>query len=138
MNILKTHKTIFFAANTAATVLSAANTADAASVAGFWYDHTGRSAIQVSKCGSGLCGRIVWLKNKSHNSVCGTAIIGGGKRVGNSYDTGWIYSPERRKKYSVEITPQGNSLKVMGYAGSKFLSKTMIWKRAPSNLKRCA
>jgi uncharacterized protein (DUF2147 family) len=123
---------------TATTVLSAANTADAASAAGLWYDHTGRSAIQVSKCGSGLCGRIVWLKNKSHNLVCGTSIIGGGKRVGNSYDTGWIYSPERRKKYSVEITPQGNSLKVMGYAGSKFLSKTMIWKRAPSNLKRCA
>ena len=123
---------------TATTVLSAANTADAASAAGLWYDHTGRSAIQVSKCGSGLCGRIVWLKNKVHNSVCGTSIIGGGKRVRNAYDTGWIYSPERRKKYSVEITLQGNSLKVMGYAGSKMLSKTMMWHRAPSSLKRCA
>jgi len=138
MNIFKTLKAFFFAAITAATVFSAVNTAEAGSFSGLWYDHTGRSAIQVSKCGSGLCGRMVWLKNKSHNSVCGTSIIGGGKRVGNAYDTGWIYSPERRKKYSVEITPQGNSLKVMGYAGSKFLSKTMIWKRAPSNLKRCA
>jgi uncharacterized protein (DUF2147 family) len=118
--------------------LAVSGQANAASYSGLWYDHTGRSAIQVSKCGSGLCGRIVWLKNKSHNSVCGTSIIGGGKRVGNSYDTGWIYSPERRKKYSVEITHMGGSLKVMGYAGSKFLSKTMIWKRAPSNLKRCA
>jgi len=138
MNTLKTLKNFFFAGLTAATVLSAANTADAAGAAGLWYDHTGRSAIQVSKCGSGLCGRIVWLKKAAHKSVCGTRIIGGGKRVGNSYDTGWIYSPERRKKYSVEITPQGNSLKVMGYAGSKMLSRTMIWKRAPSNLKRCA
>jgi uncharacterized protein (DUF2147 family) len=118
--------------------LAVSGQANAASYSGLWYDHTGRSAIQVSKCGSGLCGRIVWLKNKSHNSVCGTAIIGGGKRVGNSYDTGWIYSPERRKKYSVEITLQGNSLKVMGYAGSKMLSKTMMWHRAPSSLKRCA
>ncbi len=138
MNTFKTLKNFFFASLTAATVLSAANTANAAGAAGLWYDHTGRSAIQVSKCGSGLCGRIVWLKNAAHKSVCGTRIIGGGKRVGNSYDTGWIYSPERRKKYSVEITPQGNSLKVMGYAGSKMLSRTMIWKRAPSNLKRCA
>ena len=112
--------------------------ANAAAVSGLYYDHTGRSAIQVSKCGSGLCGRIVWLKNKAHESVCGTAIIGGGKKVGNSYDTGWIYSPERGRKYSVEITPMGNSLKVMGYAGSKMFSKTMMWKRAPSNLKRCA
>jgi len=135
---MNTLKNIFFASLTAVTVVSAANTANAASASGLWYDHTGRSAIQVSKCGSGLCGRIVWLKNAAHKSVCGTRIIGGGKRVGNSYDTGWIYSPERRKKYSVEITPQGNSLKVMGYAGSKMLSRTMIWKRAPSNLKRCA
>ncbi len=66
------------------------------------------------------------------------AIIGGGKKVGSSYDTGWIYSPEKGRKYNVEITPMGNSLKVMGYAGSKMLSKTMMWRRAPSNLKRCA
>lgn len=92
----------------------------------------------MSKCGSGLCGRIVWLKNKAHEKVRGTAIIGGGKRSGNSYDTGWIYNPETGKRYNVEITPMGNSLKVMGYAGSKFLSKTMIWRRAPSSLDRCA
>ena len=135
---MNTLKNIFFAALTAATMASAANTADAASVSGLWYDHTGRSVIQVSKCGSGLCGRIVWLKNKTHESVCGTAIIGGGKKFGSSYDTGWIYSPEKGRKYNVEITPMGNSLKVMGYAGSKMLSKTMMWRRAPSNLKRCA
>ena len=135
---MNTLKNIFFASLTAATLLSAANTANAAGAAGLWYDHTGRSAIQVSRCGSGLCGRIVWLRNAAHKSICGKRIIGGGKRIGNSYDTGWIYSPERRKKYSVEITPQGSTLKVMGYAGSKMLSKTMIWKRAPSNLKRCA
>ncbi len=135
---MNTFKYIFAAVITAITVASAASTADAAGAAGLWYDHTGRAAVQISRCGSGLCGKIVWLRNAAHKSVCGTRIIGGGKRVGNSYDTGWIYSPERRKKYSVEITPQGRTLKVMGYAGSKMLSRTMIWKRAPSNLKRCA
>jgi uncharacterized protein (DUF2147 family) len=109
-----------------------------AGVSGLYYDHTGRSAIQVSRCGGGLCGRIVWLKNKAHNKVCGTAIIGGGHKVGNAYDAGWIYNPETGKRYNVEVTPMGNSLKVMGYAGSKFLSKTMMWRRAPSNLERCA
>ena len=135
---MNTLKNIFFAGLTALTIFSATNTANAASPAGLWYDHTGRAAVQISRCGSGLCGKIVWLKNTAHKSVCGTRVIGGGKRVGNSYDTGWIYSPERRKKYSVEITPQGGTLKVMGYAGSKMLSKTMIWRRAPSSLKRCA
>ena len=133
---MNTLKNIFLASLAAATLVTAATTADAA-VSGLYYDHSGRSAIKVSPCGGGLCGKIVWLKNKAHESVCGTAIIGGGKKVGNSYDTGWIYSPERGRRYNVEITPMGNSLKVMGYAGSKMLSKTMVWHRAPSNLKRC-
>ena len=38
----------------------------------------------------------------------------------------------------MEITPQGEKLKVMGYAGVKFLSETMIWTRAPANLQRCS
>ena len=135
---MNTLRNALFAGLAAATLFSTANSADAAGAAGLWYDHTGRAAVQISRCGSGLCGRIVWLKNAAHKSVCGTRVIGGGKRVGNAYDTGWIYSPERRKTYSVEITPQGGTLKVMGYAGPKMLSRTMIWKRAPSNLKRCA
>lgn len=134
---MNTLKHIALAALAAATVVTTANTANAA-ISGLYYDHTGRSAIQVSKCGSGLCGKIVWLKNKAHASVCGTRVIGGGKRIGNSYDTGWIYSPEKGRKYNVEITPMGGSLKVMGYAGSKMLSRTMVWHRAPSSLKRCA
>lgn len=133
MNALKT---ITLASLAAIALLATASSASAA-ISGLYYDHTGRAAIQVNRCGSGLCGRIVWLKNKAHEKVCGTAIIGGGRKVGNSYDTGWIYSPERGRRYNVEITPMGNSLKVMGYAGSKMLSRTMIWHRAPSNLKRC-
>lgn len=133
---MNTFRKIFLASLATTALFAAVNSAQAA-VSGLYYDHTGRSAIQVSRCGSGLCGRIVWLKNKSHNSVCGTAIIGGGKRVGNAYDTGWIYNPENGRRYNVEITPMGNSLKVMGYAGSKMLSRTMVWRRAPSNLKRC-
>lgn len=111
-------------------------TADAA-FSGVYYDHTGRSAIRVNPCGSGLCGKIVWVKSEAHSKGCGLAIIGGGKRVGNSYDEGWIYNPDNGRKYNVEVTPQGSSLKVVGYAGSKLLSKTMVWRRAPSDLKLC-
>lgn len=111
--------------------------APAEAVTGVYYDHTGRSAIKVNPCGSGLCGKIVWVKNKAHAKGCGIRIIGGGKRVGNSYDTGWIYNPDNGRKYNVEVTPQGSSLKVVGYAGSKLLSKTMVWRRAPSDLKLC-
>ena len=42
------------------------------------------------------------------------------------------------KKYDVEITRLSDQkLKVMGYAGMKFLSETMTWTRAPADLKKC-
>jgi uncharacterized protein (DUF2147 family) len=66
-------------------------------------------------------------------------IIGNAKPVASGrWDNGWIYDPDAGSRYSVEITPLGGGrLKVMGYSGSKFLSETMIWRRAPANLKRC-
>jgi uncharacterized protein (DUF2147 family) len=106
---------------------------------GLWYDHTGRGAVEIVKCGANLCGRLVWLKDASNKSACGTQIIGNVKPVaGGAWDGGWIYDPEDDAKYSVEITPIGSEkLKVVGYAGSKLLSETMIWRRAPADLKRC-
>jgi uncharacterized protein (DUF2147 family) len=106
---------------------------------GLWYDHTGRGAVEIVKCGANLCGRLVWLKDASNKSACGTQIIGNVKPVaGGAWDGGWIYDPEDDAKYSVEITPMGaEKLKVVGYAGSKLLSETMIWRRAPADLKRC-
>lgn len=107
--------------------------------AGLWYDHTGRSAIKITECGQGLCGNIVWLKSSAHQSVCGTSIIGDVKKVGNVYDHGWIYDIDRGKKFDVELKLlTEKKLRVKGYAGTKLLSKTMIWNRAPSDLKLCA
>lgn len=113
--------------------------AQATGYAGLWYDDTGRSAIKISNCGDGLCGRIAWLKNSNHKSACGTNIIGGVEKVGNVYDNGWIYDPERGRKFDVELKLLNEKeLRVKGYAGSKWLSKTMVWNRAPSNLKLCS
>lgn len=106
---------------------------------GLWYDHSGRSAIRIDECGKGLCGKIAWLKNSDHNSVCGTDIIGGVQKVGNAYDNGWIYDIERGRKFDVELKLLNDrQLRVKGYAGTKWLSKTMIWKRAPSDLTLCS
>lgn len=114
------------------------NQAQATGYAGLWYDHTGRSAIKIANCGEGLCGRIAWLKNSAHKSVCGTNIIGDVEKVGNVYDNGWIYDIERGKKFDVELKLMNeNQLRVKGYAGTKLLSKTMVWRRAPSNLELC-
>ena len=106
---------------------------------GLWYDHTGRGAVEITKCGAKLCGRLVWLKDASNRGACGMQIIGNVKPIaGRVWDGGWIYDPEGGTKYNVEISPLGaEKLKVVGYAGTKLQSETMIWRRAPADLKRC-
>jgi uncharacterized protein (DUF2147 family) len=107
--------------------------------AGVWIDHSGRGAVEIADCGGRLCGKLVWLKDSSNAKACGTQIIGDAKPMANGkWDGGWIYDLEEDERYSVELTPQGDQLKVVGYLGSKIFSETMIWKRAPADLKRCA
>ena len=121
-------------------VAFAAGSAFAVEPTGLWYDHTGRGAVEITKCGNQLCGRLVWLKDAEHaKQVCGIQILGDVKPMANgAWDDGWIYDPERDSKFSVELTPMGaQDLKVVGYMGTKWLSETMMWKRAPANLKRC-
>ena len=122
-----------------AAVALGAGQALAAEPTGLWYDHTGRGAVEIVKCGNLLCGKVVWVKEGTNPKACGIQILGNVKPMpGGSWDGGWIYDPEKDSKYSVELTPVGaQALKVVGYMGSKFFSETMMWKRAPADLKRC-
>jgi uncharacterized protein (DUF2147 family) len=114
-------------------------TAQAADPTGVWINDTGRGAIEIKSCGASLCGHVVWVKDTTDTKGCGRQIIGNAAKVdGSTWDNGWIYSPEKKKKYDVELKPLSNgTLQVTGYAGTKLFSKTMIWKRAPANLVRC-
>ncbi len=112
----------------------------APSPTGVWIDHTSRGAVEIKDCGNGnLCGHVVWTKDAVDSKGCGLQILGNVKSVGgNQWDNGWIYSPEKKQKFSVELTPlDANRLRVKGYKGIKLLSKTMIWHRASGNLQRC-
>jgi hypothetical protein len=98
--------------------------------------------VEITDCGGKLCGHLVWFKDGKHSKEgCNFQIIGNVRPVGgNKWDGGWIVDPDKdpKKKYDVEITPLGDQkLKVMGYAGMKFLSETMTWTRAPADLKKC-
>ena len=106
---------------------------------GIWINDTGRGAIEIKQCGNALCGNVVWVKDAADAKGCGKQIIGNAAPVGGGrWDNGWIYSPERGRKYNVELQPLANgTLRVTGYAGLRFLSKTMIWTRAPENLQLC-
>lgn len=134
------------AAAVAATCTSAFAQGD--SPLGVWINDTGLGAVEITYCDDDdhddddaeLCGRVVWVKDKSkRKKACGMQIIGEAEPVGGGiYDKGWIYDPKNDMKFDVEITPNGNTLQVMGYLdGDKTLSKTMVWTPAPADLERC-
>ncbi|MBN8911169.1 MAG: DUF2147 domain-containing protein [Rhizobiales bacterium] len=127
----------------AAVLLSSAPALAAGDPQGVWMNDTGRGAIEIKDCGGKLCGHVVWVKDPAADAKgCGRQIIGDLVSAGSGVwggDDAWIYSPEKKKNYNVEITPLADGkLKVKGYAGLSFLSKTMIWTKAPDDLQRCS
>ncbi len=111
----------------------------AGSPLGVWLDDKGRGAIEISKCGGALCGKVVWVKFDRDKKGCGVKILGGVKPAGSgSWDYGWIYSPDHGRKFDVALTPVGgNRLRVFGYAGIKLFGESRTWTRAPADLQRC-
>lgn len=126
-------KTLIIA--TAAAVIGSATANAASDATGVWTDQNGRAAIEIAPCGSGngLCGYVVHLYQKQYSDRCGMQILGNVTSDGG----GWVYSPDRGKKYSVELTRvSDDKLRVVGNAGS-FFSKTYTWNRADDSLARC-
>ncbi|HEX2843500.1 DUF2147 domain-containing protein [Hyphomicrobium sp.] len=128
-----TPRTLTLAA--AGLIIWAAPSHAASDPSGIWFDHNGRGAVEIAPCasGNGLCGYVVHIKDPKNNKRCGTQILGNVTPGGG----GWIYSPDRGKKYSVELTRlSDDKLRVVGNAGS-FFSKTFTWNRAPDDVARC-
>ena len=119
--------------------LIVASSAQAASdPTGVWFNDTGRGAIEIKPCGNALCGHVVWLKDQADAKGCGKQIIGEAEKVeGGVWDNGWIYSPEQKKRFDVELKVVEGKLRVVGYMGTKLFSKTMYWTKAPADLARC-
>ena len=107
---------------------------------GVWVDGKGRGAVEIRSCGhKRLCGRIVWVRNSKEKHGCGRMLLGQVKPVGGGeWDHGWIIDPDTMSKYDVALKRlSATKLKVTGYMGSKFLSRDIIWHKAPKGLRRC-
>lgn len=119
----------------AASILVGSAAHAAGDPSGIWFDHNGRGAVEIAPCasGNGMCGYVVHIKETKNAKRCGMQILGNVTSSGG----GWIYSPDRGKKYSVELTRlSDDKLRVVGNAGS-FFSKTYTWNRAPDDVARC-
>lgn len=125
------------------------STAGAASPVGVWQTGGGKSHIEIYKCGSDMCGKIVWLKSpngadgkpardrhnpdasKRNQPVLGLQILSGLKPSSkNEWKSGRIYDPENGKTFGAQMTlASDGTLKIRGYEGMPMLGETRTWTR---------
>lgn len=104
---------------------------------GVWLTQAGDAKVRVSKCGSGICGVIVWLKDPidpatrkpqvddknpnpalARRPMMGLALFSGMRPTGPGKWSGQIYNADDGKSYASHIAVSGpETLKVEGCVG---------------------
>lgn len=119
-------------------------------VVGTWATEGGKSHVEISRCGSHLCGEIVWLqepndaagkpkvdRNNPDQALRDRPIIGlpllngfvAGSEPG-TWEDGTIYNPEDGETYSCTMTLLDDGrLRVRGYVGLPIFGKSQVWTR---------
>lgn len=105
---------------------------------GIWLTQAGDARIRVSRCGSGICGVIVWLKDpidpatgkpqvddKNPNPalakrrIIGLSLFSGMRPTGPNQWSGRIYNADDGKTYASKISVTGSGgLRVEGCVGT--------------------
>lgn len=132
-------------------LLSAVSSAVAAGVddpSGVWLTQAGDARVAVSRCGAGLCGRVVWLKapidkatgkpqvdDKNSNPrlskrpIIGLQLFIGMRSQGARKWSGRIYNADDGKSYVSNVTLESATrLNVQGCVGT--LCGGEVWSRA--------
>ncbi len=117
-------------------------------VSGIWLTQAGDAKVRVSKCGGGICGVIVWLKDpidsatgkpqvddKNRNPslakrpMIGLPLFSGMRPSGPNKWSGQIYNADDGNSYTSNISLAGpDSLKVEGCVGALCGGET--WSRS--------
>ncbi len=141
----------------AAAMAAGATAEEARGITGRWLSGQGDGVIEIYECGaSGLCGKLVWLKEPLENGVpavdsrnpdasrrkqpiCGLIMLGGFHQAGpNHWEDGWIYDPSSGKTYHATMTLESPTiLQLRGYVGIPLFGETQTWTRADPKLSSC-
>jgi uncharacterized protein (DUF2147 family) len=114
-----------------------ANAQEGGNPAGIWLTQAGDAKVRVSKCGGGLCGVVVWLRDpidsntgkpqvddKNHNPslakrpMIGLPLFSGMRSTGPNKWSGQIYNADDGNTYASNVSVTGpDTLKVEGCMG---------------------
>jgi uncharacterized protein (DUF2147 family) len=115
-----------------------ANAQASGEVSGIWLTQAGDAKVRVSKCGGGICGVVVWLRDpidpatgkpqvddKNHNPslarrpIIGLPLFSGMRSTGPNKWSGQIYNADDGNTYASNISVAGpDTLKVEGCVGA--------------------
>lgn len=115
---------------------------------GTWTNEEKEARFEIYKCGSKLCGKIVWLreplrdgkpkldrsnpdKNLQNRPLIGLVFMENFTYQGdNKWDDGTIYDPKSGKTYSCYMKViDKNKMEVKGYIGISLIGRTQNWTR---------
>ena len=124
-----------------------AQTADNTPV-GTWTNEDKEARVEIYKCGSKLCDKIVWLKeplrdrkpkldrsnpdkNLQTRPILGLVFMQNFEPDGdNKWDNGTIYDPKSGKTYSCYMKVlDKDQMEVKGYIGISLIGRTQNWTR---------
>ena len=114
-----------------------ANAQAGGAVSGIWLTQAGDAKVRVSKCGGGICGVVVWLRDpidsatgkpqvddKNHNPslarrrIIGLPLFSGMRSTGPNKWSGQIYNADDGNTYASNVSVAGpDSLRVEGCVG---------------------
>ena len=117
-------------------------------VGGIWLTQAGDAKVRVSKCGAGICGVVVWLRDpidpatgrpqvddKNHNPalarrpMIGLPLFSGMRATGPNKWSGQIYNADDGDTYASNVSVAGpDSLRVEGCMGALCGGET--WSRS--------
>ena len=115
---------------------------------GTWLTQAGDARVQVSRCGSGICGRIVWLRDPidsktgqpqvddknanpglAQRPIIGLSIFSSMQQVAANKWSGRIYNADDGQTYDANVTLQNaQTLEVQGCVGG-ILCGSEMWTR---------
>lgn len=130
--------------------------AHAASPVGYWITDTGKGKIKVSKCGSKLCAKIVWLRDPvdergkpwrdgynpdpalRRRKVVGISTFRDMRKAGPNLWIGAVYSPEEGKTYeNIEVSVlDRQTLKLRGCKVMGIVCGHKLWTRTKHTAKK--
>ncbi len=139
-------------------VASPASVEEGFDPAGLWYADGGAAKVEITHCGSRLCGRVVDLKHPfdengcalrdrenpdqalRQQSVAGLQILGGLAATAEPgvWDGGWIYDPASGRTYDSRLElHDADRIDLRGYLRFSLLGRTTTWWRVGTEDLRC-